>query len=82
MAQSYVPKFYKVLYSSFGFVFDEVERENPGFYNLNRAKQWELLKAKVESLMASEPAPVLPMMETIPEPEENEPEENEPEDNE
>lgn len=49
MSQSYTPAFYKTLYSIFGFVFDELERENPGYFMLNRAKQWELLKAKVES---------------------------------
>jgi hypothetical protein len=59
MSQSFTPKFYKTLYSVFGFVFDELERDNPGFYLLNRAKQWGLLKAKVESYIPEEKAPVL-----------------------
>jgi hypothetical protein len=65
MAQSHVPKFYKVLYSVYGFVFDELERENPTYYSLARQKQWELLKAKVESMIPQEVAPVLPALETM-----------------
>ena len=48
MSQPYTPQFYKTLYSVFGFVFDELEMENPGFFNLNRAAQWKLLQAKIE----------------------------------
>jgi len=55
MAQNYVPKFYKVLYSVYGFLFDEIEMENPGFYNLNKEKQWAIIKAKVEEYMEEEP---------------------------
>jgi len=58
MTQSYVPEFYKVLYSTFGFIFDELEAENPGFYLMNRAKQRELLTAKVTSLIPEKKAPV------------------------
>ena len=54
MAQNYVPKFYKVLYSVYGFIFDEIEMENPGFYNLNKEKQWAIIKAKVEEYMEEE----------------------------
>lgn len=59
MTQSYVPEFYKVLYSTFGFIFDELEAENPGFYMLNRAKQRELLTKKVTSMVPEKKAPVL-----------------------
>ena len=59
MSQAYVPEFYKVLYSTFGFIFDELERETPGYYMLNRAKQWELLKAKVESMIPAKTSPVV-----------------------
>lgn len=59
MSQAYVPEFYKVLYSTFGFIFDELERETPGYYMLNRAKQWELLKAKVESMIPAKTAPAV-----------------------
>ena len=59
MSQSYTPEFYKVLYSTFGFIFDELERETPGFYMLNRAKQWKLLEAKVTSLIPEKKEPVL-----------------------
>lgn len=71
MAQKYVPDFYKTLYSVYGIIFDELERENPGYYSLNKSKQWELLKAKVESMI---PKTVEPMMnfETVEEPEETE----------
>jgi predicted DNA-binding protein YlxM (UPF0122 family) len=59
MSQSYTPEFYKVLYSTFGFIFDDLERETPGFYMLNRAKQWALLEAKVTSLIPEKKEPVL-----------------------
>ncbi len=65
MAQSHVPKFYKVLYSVYGFVFDELERENPTYYSLARSKQWELLKKKVEMMIPEEVAPVLPLIEEV-----------------
>jgi len=59
MSQSFVPKFYKVLYSAYGWIFDDLERENKGFWALNRTRQWELLDAKVnEYLAADEPEPV------------------------
>jgi len=67
MSQSYTPEFYKVLYSTFGFIFDELERENPGFYMLNRAKQWTLLEAKVISLLPEKKAPVMTFARPIPE---------------
>jgi hypothetical protein len=57
MSQGFVPAFYKTLFSVYGFVFDELERETPGFYFLNRAKQWELLKAKVEGMIPAVVAP-------------------------
>ena len=71
MSQKYVPGFYKVLYSSYGWIFDELEMDNPGYYAMNRSKQWELLKAKVETMI---PQTVEPMMniETVEEPEEPE----------
>lgn len=59
LSQPFVPEFYKTLYSTFGFIFDELERENPGYYLLNRAKQWELLKAKVETMIPVKTAPAL-----------------------
>jgi len=58
MTQSYVPEFYKVLYSTFGFIFDELEAETPGFYLLNRKKQRDLLTAKVTSMIPEKKAPV------------------------
>lgn len=60
MTQKYVPEFYKVLYSVYGFVFDELERDNPGFYTMIRSKQWELLKAKIESLIPEPMTPIFP----------------------
>lgn len=66
MSQRYVPEFYKTLYSSFGFIFDDIERATPGFYSLNRSKQWELISAKVNEIMqqTTPAAPVLPPIET------------------
>lgn len=59
MSQNYVPEFYKVLYSTFGFIFDELEMENPGYYLFNRSKQWELLSNKVQSMIPEKKAPVM-----------------------
>jgi uncharacterized protein (DUF1499 family) len=59
MTQSYTPEFYKVLYSVFGFVFDELERENPGFYELNRAAQYKLLQTKITNLIPEKKEPVM-----------------------
>ena len=59
MSQPYTPEFYKVLYSVFGFVFDDLERETPGFYELNRAAQYKLLQAKIATLIPEKREPVL-----------------------
>jgi hypothetical protein len=77
MTQSYVPEFYKVLYSTFGFIFDELDAENPGFYLMNRAKQRELLTKKVTSLIPEKKAPVFtfPVKEPVAPVDESEPEE-------
>jgi hypothetical protein len=55
MTQQFTPVFYKVLYSNFGFIFDELERDNSGFFEMNRDKQWVLLKAKVEGMIPAAP---------------------------
>jgi hypothetical protein len=55
MTQQFTPVFYKVLYSNFGFIFDELERDNPGFFEMNRDKQWTLLKTKVEGMIPAAP---------------------------
>jgi hypothetical protein len=76
MTQNYTPEFYKVLYNVFGFVFDELERENPGFYELNRAAQYKLLQTKIASLIPEKKEPVLfPVREPVAPVEEGEPEE-------
>lgn len=75
MSQRFVPDFYKTLYAVYGFVFDELERENPGFYTMIRSKQWELLKAKVESMIPTASVPVMPIERVEEIEEEREPEE-------
>lgn len=49
----HVPKFYKVLYSCYGFIFDELEMEDPNFFVLAPAKQWDKIKVKIESIMTT-----------------------------
>jgi hypothetical protein len=61
MAQSYVPQIYKTLYSTFGFIFDEIERETPGFYTLNRTKQWEIIEKKLLEMAPVNNSPVFPL---------------------
>lgn len=76
MTQNYVPEFYKTLYSCYGWVFDEIERtEGVGYYKLNRVKQWEILKAKIDEMIPEETVPVftpIPKEEPILEPANNE----------
>ena len=50
MAGPYIPNEVKVLYSNFGNIFDELERENENFYELNSLKQKELIGAKVTEI--------------------------------
>jgi predicted DNA-binding protein YlxM (UPF0122 family) len=70
MSQPYVPEAKKVLYSTFGYIFDELETDNPGFYLMNRAKQKQILQAKIETLIPEKKAPILfapPVIEETPE---------------
>ena len=50
MSSSNVPKQIKVLYSNFGYIFEELERENKNFYDLEENKQIELIRKKVEKI--------------------------------
>jgi hypothetical protein len=59
MTQNYVPVSAKVLYSCFGFIFDDLDRENPGFYFLNQDAQFALLTAKLATLTPQPVAPAL-----------------------
>jgi hypothetical protein len=61
MAGSNIPKYIKVLYSNYGYIFDELERENKNFFDMEENKQIELIKAKVEEIIGTleEVAPVL-----------------------
>jgi uncharacterized protein (DUF1499 family) len=56
MTQNYVPISAKVLYSVFGFIFDDLERENEGFYELNRTAQKVLTPAPVAPIAFQKPA--------------------------
>lgn len=58
MATNFVPKFYKTLYSAYGFIFDEIEREDPAFYTYTRQKQWAIIEAKVNAMIPQEQPPV------------------------
>ena len=48
-----VTQFTKVFYANFGYVFDEIEREQAGvdFYYLARDKQWALIEKKVNEII-------------------------------
>ena len=53
----------KVLYSNMTQIFDLLEIETPGFYELNRGRQRELIAAKVDEMVSeikSQQTPVLP----------------------
>jgi hypothetical protein len=59
MTQSFTPTSAKVLFSCFGFIFDDLEMANPGFFELNRKAQKDLLdKSVLELTPAPAPAPV------------------------
>ena len=49
-------KFYEVLWANYGIIFDEIEREQyekgVDFYRLTRPSQWEIIKNKVDSIIA------------------------------
>lgn len=65
-----VPKRYKVLYSNYGVIFDELELEYAGngknFYELKRSEQQKAIDAKVDKLLeqveAETPKPVSPFV--------------------
>lgn len=46
-----VPDQQIVLYSSYGFIFDLILLDNPGFWEMNKKKQVEVLYAKVDELI-------------------------------
>ncbi|MFM6993726.1 MAG: hypothetical protein ACKOWO_01270 [Sediminibacterium sp.] len=68
IAGNQVTSFTKVFWANYGQIFDAVEMEqaenNIDFYSLAKSKQWEIIKAKVESMEAEieteNPEPVLP----------------------
>lgn len=53
------PKFKQVLYANFDNIFDEIEIDNKGFYDMAYKKQKEIVMAKVNEIM-DELAPTLP----------------------
>ena len=56
MTQFYLPDFYKTLWTSYGFIFNEIEieftSETDGitFFALAPTKQWEIIKKKVDEI--------------------------------
>jgi hypothetical protein len=50
-----VPEKIKVLDDNYGWIFDELEMENPGFYDMPKLKQKELIDAKVEQIIEENP---------------------------
>jgi hypothetical protein len=66
MTQTFTPVSIKVLYSCFGFLFDDLEMANPGFYELNRAAQKILIDKRVAELIPKPVAPIFqPKEETV-----------------
>ena len=60
MASNNIPKYVKILYSNYGYIFDELERENKGFYDYEETKQLDLIRKKVEQITGTlEQAPTL-----------------------
>lgn len=59
LSTEYVSDSTKILYSNFEAIFTELARENPTFYDMQTAKQWELVEAKVEEykeeILSSQP---------------------------
>ena len=47
-----VPKQQITLYTSYGFIFDEIVIEDPKFWNKNRKEQFEILYKKVDEITA------------------------------
>ena len=52
MVNSNVPMEIKVLYDNLGWIFDEILMEHTDFFNLNRKKQSDIVKKKVQEIMA------------------------------
>jgi hypothetical protein len=44
-------KFYKVFFENYENIFNEIDLETPEFYTMNRNKQWDILRDKVEELI-------------------------------
>ena len=51
MASGNTTKFYKVLFENYENIFNEIDLETSDFYIMDRNKQWEILKVKVEELI-------------------------------
>jgi len=51
MASGNTTKFYKVLFENYENIFNEIDLETSDFYIMDRNKQWEILKVKVEGLI-------------------------------
>lgn len=48
----------KILWGYGDSIFDELGEEVPTFYSLTRAKQWELIKPKIDKIISELPQPV------------------------
>ena len=55
VATNLTTEFYKVMWANYGIIFDEIEREQyekgVDFYRLTRPRQWDIIEAKVKSIM-------------------------------
>lgn len=51
MASGNTTKFYKVLFENYENIFNEIDLETPDFYIMDRNKQWDIIKTKVEELI-------------------------------
>lgn len=51
MASGNTTKFYKVLFENYENIFNEIDLETPDFYIMDRNKQWDIIKVKVEELI-------------------------------
>jgi len=55
MSSNHIPQQKKILYANMGYVFDELARETPNFFDMEETKQIELINAKVEEIIKSLP---------------------------
>lgn len=60
MGSEFVEKFNKVLYANFESIFADIEKDTPQYWFFEFNKQWDMLQAKVNEIIAALPTPIAP----------------------